>query len=159
MTETRVTVELQDAMTFLGTDEAGLSIAMDAAADSGGRGLGPSPMRVLAMALGGCTGMDVIAMLRKMRQDVTAYRVNVGGPRAETHPQVFTAMAVEHVVQGRGLNVASVHRAIELSATRYCPASAMLGKATTVTHAYRVLDEAGAEVGAGSIVAGEALAT
>ncbi|MHB8574559.1 MAG: OsmC family protein [Dehalococcoidia bacterium] len=151
MGETRISVELQEAMTFLGSDENGLSITMDAAPDGGGRGRGPSPMRVLAMALGGCTGMDVIAMLRKMRQEVTAYRVNVSGPRADTYPQVFTAMEVEHVVQGKSLDPASVRRAVELSATRYCPASAMLGKAAPVTHRFRVLDEAGDEVASGAL--------
>ncbi len=153
--ETRVTVALEQGMRFRGTDDGGLSIVMDAAAASGGKGSGPSPMRVLAMALGGCTGMDVISVLRKMRQEVTAYEVQVSGPRADEHPQVFTSMEVVHVVRGRGLDPASVRRAVELSATRYCPASAMLSHAAPLTHHYRVLSEDGTEIGGGVIGAAE----
>jgi len=151
MAETAVVVRLQEGMSFRGTDEQGLQIVMDAAAAGSGEEQGPSPMRVLAMALGGCTGMDVIAMLRKMRQDVTSYEVRVHGPRASQHPQVFTAMTVEHVVWGRNLNPENVRRAVELSATRYCPASAMLAQAAPLEHQYRVLDEAGTEIAAGAI--------
>jgi putative redox protein len=153
MSETRVVVRLDEGMVFRGSDEDGLEIVMDAAGSDlpGGRGRGPSPMRVLAMALGGCTGMDVISILRKMRQDVIGYEVEVGGPRAETHPKVFEALDVEHVVRGRGLDPASVRRAVALSALRYCPASAMLGRAAPVKHRYRVLDENGGVVATGEI--------
>lgn len=151
MTETNVVVALGGGMTFRASDERGLQIVLDAADDAGGSRNGPSPMEVLAMALGACTGMDVIAILRKMRLDVTAYEVRVGGPRAQEHPHVYTAMTVEHVVRGRALNPANVRRAVELSATRYCPASAMLGKAAPLRHRYLVLDEDGAEIGAGTI--------
>lgn len=151
MDRTDVVVTLEEGMTFGAADEDGLRIVMDAAADGGGQGRGPSPMRVLAMALGGCTGMDVIAILRKMRQDVTGYELRVGGPRAAEHPRMFTSLEVEHVVRGRGLEPANVRRAVELSATRYCPVSAMLGKGAPVTHCYRVLSEDGAEVGSGAI--------
>jgi putative redox protein len=158
MAETSVVVALEEGFVFRGTDEDGLSIVMDASKDvPGSQARGPSPMRVLAMALGGCTGIDVISILRKMRQDVTGYEVRVSGPRAGEHPHVFTAMTVEHVVRGRALNPESVRRAVELSATRYCPASAMLGKAAPVTHRYRVLDEAGAELAAGAIAPMEEL--
>src|SRR5439155_205778 len=86
---------------------------------------GPSPTELLLVGLGGCTGMDVIALLRKMRQDVTAYRVEVHGARRDEHPQIFTEITVVHVVGGRDLDPRSVARAGDLSATRYCPASAM----------------------------------
>ncbi|HLZ73062.1 MAG TPA: OsmC family protein [Dehalococcoidia bacterium] len=152
MAETSVVVRLEDGFVFRGTDEDGLSIVMDASKDvAGSQERGPSPMRVLAMALGGCTGIDVISILRKMRQEVTAYEVRVSGPRAGEHPHVFTALEVEHVVHGRALNPENVRRAVELSATRYCPASAMLGKAAPLRHRYRVLDEAGAELATGAI--------
>lgn len=151
MTQTSVVVTLDEQMTFRARDERGLQIVMDAADDAGGRRNGPSPMELLAMALGGCTGMDVIAILRKMRQDVTGYEIRVTGPRADEHPRVFTSMSVEHVVRGRSLNPANVRRAVELSATRYCPASAMLGRAAPLAHRYRLLDEDGTELEAGAI--------
>jgi putative redox protein len=153
MTETSVVVRLEEGFAFRGTDEDGLSIVMDASSDvPGSLGRGPSPMRVLAMALGGCTGIDVISILRKMRQEVSDYEVRVSGPRADEHPHMFTALEVEHVVRGRALNPDGVRRAVELSATRYCPASAMLGRAAPLTHRYRVLDDTGIEIAAGTIV-------
>jgi putative redox protein len=146
---TEVRVELVDGMAFRGVDEQGLQIIMDASADAGGHERGPTPMRALAMALGGCTGMDVISILRKMRQDVTAYEIRVTGPRAQAHPKVFTALTVEHVVSGNDLDERQVRRAVTLSATRYCPASAMLGHAVPIRHIYRVLTAAGEEVARG----------
>ena len=92
-------------------------------------------------ALGGCTGMDVISILRKMRQDVSSYEVRVSGARATEHPRIFTSIQVEHIVYGRGVNVDSVKRAVELSATRYCPAAAMLGHAARIDTSYRVIDQ------------------
>ena len=151
MSETQVTIELLGGMTFAGTDPSGLRIIMDAPPDGGGQGRGPKPVDVLAMALGGCTGMDVISMLRKMRQDVTAYEIRITGPRAESHPRIFTALDVEHVVRGGGLDPRLVRRAVELSATRYCPASAMLGRSVPITHRYRVLSGDGSEVARGEI--------
>ena len=151
MAETHVTVTLEEGTRFRGRDESDLTILME-----GEGGAHPTPMRVLAMALGGCTGMDVIAILRKMRQDVTGYALQVGGPRAETHPQVFTALEVVHAVRGRNLEPEKVARAVTLSATRYCPVSAMLGAAAPVTHRWRVLDEATGVVRAeGSVDRGE----
>jgi putative redox protein len=139
-TETWVTVTLEEGMRFRGEDERGLSILME-----GEGGAHPTPMRVLAMALGGCTGMDVISILRKMRQDVTGYAIRVGGPRAGDHPHVFTALSVEHLVRGRNLDPEKVARAVTLSATRYCPVSAMLRHAAPVTHTWQAIDDATGE--------------
>jgi putative redox protein len=82
--------------------------------------------------------MDVIALLRKMRQDVTAYQVEVRGKRRDEHPQIYTHISVEHVVRGRNLEPERVGRAVELSSTRYCPASAMLSAAAEVKHTFRI---------------------
>jgi putative redox protein len=146
--ETHVTVTLEEGARFRGSDEENRSIVMDAEG-----GAHPTPMRVLAMALGGCTGMDVIAILRKMRQDVSGYTLDVGGPRAEAHPQVFTALEVVHNVRGRDLEPEKVARAVTLSATRYCPVSAMLGRAVPVAHRWRVLDDSTGTVRAEGSVA------
>jgi putative redox protein len=82
-----------------------------------------------------------------MRQDVTGYAIDVRAERTEQHPQVLTAIAVEHVVRGRGLDPAQVRRAVELSATKYCSVGAMLRKVVDLTESYTVVDESsGAEV-------------
>lgn len=151
MAEVRVSVELLDGMAFTGQDQRGRVLTMDAALASGEHSRGPTPVTVLAMALGGCTGMDVISILRKMRQKVPAYTVQVSGPRAETQPQVFTALTVIHEVRGDHVDPAEVRRAVELSATRYCSVGAMLGRALPLTHGYRVLSADGTEQASGML--------
>jgi putative redox protein len=134
-------VKLANAMTFRATMASGHDVVMDSSSEVGGTGSGPTPMEMLMVSLGGCTGMDVISILRKMRQDVSSYEVRVSGERATEHPKIFTSIQVEHVVHGRGVNVESVKRAMELSATRYCSAEAMLGRAAHIDHSYRVVDQ------------------
>jgi len=136
-------VDLTGGMAFNAETGSGHSFVMDSNPDVGGAEKGPRPMEVILAALGGCTGMDVISILRKMRQDVTGYEVRLRGETADEHPRVFTKITVEHVVRGRGISEDSVKRAVELSATRYCPASAMLGKTAQLNHVYRIVAEAG----------------
>jgi putative redox protein len=142
-----VPAERQATLRFLGgrafeaETGSGHTLRVDAAPDHGGQDSGPSPMELLLAGLGGCTGIDVASMLEKMRQDVTDYRVEVRGTRRDEHPQVFTAIQVTHVVRGRGLDPTKVARAVELSATRYCPASAMLSAVADVQHTFRIEDE------------------
>jgi putative redox protein len=95
-------------------------------------------MELLLVGLAGCAAMDVLAILRKKRQDVTDYEVRVHGVRAEEHPMVFTTIDVEHIVTGHDIEPAAVARAIELSETRYCGAGAMLGRTAAMRHTYRI---------------------
>lgn len=144
-------VELIEGMQFRARAGSGHSVVLDAAPGVGGANAGPRPIELLLLGLGGCTGMDVISILRKMRQEVTGYAVQLHADRAEAYPKVFTAVHVEHVVRGRHLNPDLVRRAVELSATRYCPAAAMLGKAAPITETFRVVDDdTGEEVAVGT---------
>jgi len=136
------TVELISGMVFTATPASGHAITLDAAEASGGAGQGPTPMELVLLALGGCAGMDVISILRKQRQEVTGYRVQLHGDRAAEHPRVFTTITVEHQVRGRALDPAAVRRAVELSAIRYCPVGGMLGRAAALRHRIRITDEA-----------------
>src|SRR5215212_155980 len=134
---------LDEGMSFIGRTGSGFSLVMDSTPDAGGQERGPCPMELVLVSLAGCTGMDVIAMLRKMRQDVTGYEVRVrGDERSPDHPRVYTRITVEHVFRGRYLAEANVARAVELSATRYCPVSAMLGESADVRHTYRIEETA-----------------
>ena len=143
-------VELLTEMTFRGVSGSGHDMLMDSEPGPGGQDRGPRPMEVILLAFGGCTGMDVISILRKMRQDVSGYEVRLVGERTEQQPTVFTDVTVEHVVRGRDINLDNVRRAIELSATRYCPVSAMLSRGGVhVTERYRVIDEATGQERAG----------
>jgi putative redox protein len=145
-------VELVDGMTFRGVSRSGHAVLMDADAAAGGREQGARPMEVVLLAFGACTGMDVISILRKMRQDVSGYEVRLVGDRTDQQPTVFTDVTVEHVVRGRNLNVDNVRRAVELSATRYCPVSAMLRKGgVNISERYRAIDEATGQEQSGAL--------
>ncbi len=95
-------VTLEEGMRFTAESGSGHRVTLDADEHGGGENLGFRPMELLLVGLAGCTGMDVISILRKKRQQVTGYEVQVWGVRAEEHPMVFVEITVEHVVTGRG---------------------------------------------------------
>ncbi|HLZ21649.1 MAG TPA: OsmC family protein [Ktedonobacterales bacterium] len=128
-------------MRFEAETGSGHHVVMDSPDVGDGGNSGPSPMELVLVALAGCTGMDVIAMLRKMRQDVTAYEVAVRGTQADEHPRVYTTVTVEHTVTGHNLNPDLVRRAVELSETRYCPVGATVGKTARITHVVTIVEE------------------
>jgi len=101
---------------------------------------GPRPMQLLLVGLCGCTGMDVISILQKKRQAFTGLKVEATAQRAEEHPRVYTRIHLEFVVTGEGVDPAAVERSIELSQTKYCPASAMLGEVAEITSSYRIVE-------------------
>jgi putative redox protein len=131
---------LADGMHFVGNIE-GFRWDLDASEDAGGVGAGPQPPRLLLLATAGCTGMDVISILRKKRQQVSGLNVIVQGSRAEQHPKVYTHINVLYRVRGNNVDPQAVERAIELSKTRYCPVIGMLGKVAEVTTRYEVEEE------------------
>lgn len=138
---TAVAITLQDGMRFQALNEAGVALALDASPEHGGRGEGFSPMQQLLIGLGGCTGMDVLSILRKKRQDVTGYRVEVEGVQTDEHPRVFTDISIKHTVRGNDISDIAVRRAIELSENKYCPAFAMLAQAARISSSYEIQPE------------------
>jgi putative redox protein len=117
---------------------------------------GGSPVETVLSALGACTAMDVVSILAKKRQAVTGYWIEVVGTQRDEYPQVYTDVFVTHEVEGHDLTEAAVRRAIELSATKYCPVSAMISAgATTVHHRYRIRSEGTVDYA----IEGEVLAT
>lgn len=129
-----VEAKWQNGWRFEAETGSGFSVALDGASPH----MAMSPMEMLLVALAGCTGVSVISVLQKMRQEVTGYEIRVSGTRAETHPKVFTEIAVEHIFSGHDLRPENVARAIELSETRYCGVSAMLDKTAKITHSYKI---------------------
>jgi putative redox protein len=101
---------------------------------------GFSPMEMLLVALAGCTGISVLSILRKKRQEVTGYELRVHGKRADQHPKVFVEISVEHIVTGHNVQPVAIERSIELSETRYCGVEAMLSKTARITHTYRIVE-------------------
>jgi putative redox protein len=105
-------------------------------------------MEMLLIGLGGCTGFDVVQILRKGREQVTGCEVEVTAERAKTDPKVFTTIHIDYLVKGRNLAPAKVERAIELSKEKYCSASIMLGAVAEITHSWTAIEDA--QLGAGS---------
>jgi putative redox protein len=127
---------------MMGEAGSGHALVMDGPPESGGRNLGPRPMEMLLLGMGGCTQFDVLLILRKARQQVSDCEVEVTAERSTSDPKVFTAIHAHFIVTGRDLNEARVARAIELSASKYCSASIMLGAMATVTHDYEIRESA-----------------
>lgn len=133
----RASVSLDEGMHFVG-DADGHRVDVDAADSEGGKDLGARPMRLLLLGLAGCTAIDVISILRKQRQPVSGLRVEASGNRASEHPRVYENIELVYRVQGEGVNPSAVERAIELSETRYCSATAMLGAVAEITSRYEI---------------------
>ncbi|MDV3238743.1 MAG: OsmC family protein [Gammaproteobacteria bacterium] len=130
---------VQDA-TFIGEAGSGHAVVMDGPPDSGGRNLGPRPMEMLLLGMGGCTAFDVVYILKRARQPVLDCVVELEAERAAEAPKVFTKIHVHFIVSGRGLSEKQVERAVQLSAEKYCSASIMLGKAAEITHDFEVVE-------------------
>jgi putative redox protein len=116
-------------------------------AEAGADRAGPSPTESILAALAACSSMDVGSILRKKRQPPVTYRIAVTGERADEHPQVYTSIVVELQVAG-DVEPEALRRAVELSATTYCPVSAMLSRSVRIEHRYRLSqgDREGASV-------------
>jgi putative redox protein len=105
------------------------------------RGSAASPLELLLLALGGCTGVDVIDILKKKRQHVTAYRIEVHGDRREEFPRAYTKLYVKHIVSGRGVSERAVAQAIELSDQKYCSVAATLRGTAEILMSYEVIED------------------
>jgi putative redox protein len=139
MVEAKVT--LVNDMEFSGKASSGHSLIMDADQESGGHNEGFRPMELLLVGFGGCSGMDVISILRKKRQQVTGLEINVKGEQQDAFPHIYTQIHIEYVVTGKGVEKEAVERSIQLSLEKYCSVGATLAKAGTITHSYRIVEE------------------
>ena len=133
-------VTWKGSMSFTGTADSGFTIPLGTDPVVGGADDGFRPMELMAISLAGCTAMDVISVLQKKRQDVTGFEVKIHAERADEFPKVFTHITVEYNVTGHNVETAAVERSIELSATKYCPAQAMLAKAVAIEHKYTIAE-------------------
>lgn len=129
-----------EGVTFMGETDSGHAIIMDGPPDHGGRNLGPRPMEMLLLGLGGCTTFDVLMILKKSRQAVDDCVVEISTERANDEPKVFTKIHVHFIVKGKDLKEKQVERAVSLSAEKYCSASIMLGKVAEITHDFEIVE-------------------
>lgn len=137
-------VQWLDGRAFVGESGSGHAVVMDGAPEAGGRNIGVRPMEMLLMGLGGCTAFDVVMILERMRETVTALDVDLEAERATEDPKVFTHVKITYKLTGRGLKPANVERAINLSAEKYCSASLMIGKTATIEHAFEIIEDGAA---------------
>ena len=125
-------------MTFLAETSSNHVVAMDGAAEGGGRNLAPRPMEMVLVGTGACSAYDVVVILKKSGQEVTACEVKLTSERAETDPKVFTRIHMHFIVRGRALKRNLVEHAIRLSHEKYCSATAMLAKTAQVTRDFDI---------------------
>lgn len=129
---------------FLGASGSGHGVIMDGSQSGDPDGaLGPSPMEMILLGLGGCSGIDVIHILKRMRQPVTDCQVELEGERAPDAPRVFTKIHAVYTVSGIGLSDERVEEAVRLSADKYCSVSMMLGKSVELTREVKVIEATG----------------
>lgn len=134
-------VQWLDGRAFVGESGSGHAVVMDGAPESGGRNIGVRPMEMLLLGLGGCTAFDIVMILERMRENVTGLDIALEGERAGEDPKVFTHVKLIYKITGRNLKPASVERAVNLSAEKYCSASAMFGKTATIEHRFEIIEE------------------
>ena len=136
MAKATITWQHQDLL-LEAENDSGNKIILDSDERVGGKNRGPRPLQLMLMSLAGCTSMDVISILQKMRQDVKDFQCVITAERAEDHPKVYTKIHVEYIVTG-DVSEERLQRAIELSEQVYCPAQAMLRPAVEITTSYTI---------------------
>ena len=135
-----LSVNWVDGMLMIGKSHSGHSITMDGPTEIGGDNLGVRPMEMLLLGVAGCTMIDVVTTLKKMRQDLSHCETKISAERAKEHPKVFTDIHIHFIVKGKDLDSKKVDKAITLSAEKYCSASIMLGKTAKITHDFEVTE-------------------
>jgi putative redox protein len=123
---------------FVGISPSGHAQVLDTDHE---RSSAASPVELLLIALGSCTAVDVISILKKKREIVTGYRVEVQGERRSEHPRHFTRMEVRHIVRGRNISEKGLSQAIELSVTKYCSVAATLRPTVEIISSYELIEE------------------
>jgi len=136
----KVEIKWDGDMRFIATNSAGLAVTMDTPKKMGGTEHGPGPMELVLMGLGGCSGIDVVSMLKKMRQDVENCFISIEAERATTEPKVYTKIHLRYTVVGTGLSQDRIEHAVQLSAEKYCSVSAMLDKTAEITHDVEIVE-------------------
>lgn len=125
-------------LSFSGSAPSGHSVDLSAYKESGGVGDGFAPEELVAIGLAGCTGMDVVSILRKKQQDVQDFQVRVTTQKRDEHPKVWTHALIEYIVTGANVDPAAVERAIQLSSEKYCLVQGMLKASVNIESRYEI---------------------
>lgn len=127
----------EGGLAFSAKGDSGHEVLMDASKSAGGENSGPSPMELLLHGIAGCTGIDIVNTLKKMKADVEDFKIEVEGNRAEDYPKKYTSINVHFIIEGSGLTEKNVSRAINLSLDKYCSASNSLS--AEITSSYEII--------------------
>ena len=142
-TTTTVDLKWEGGLKFAATDAYGHSLIIDAPQVDGGEFDGFKPGEMLLTSLAGCSGIDVVGILLKQRQDVTGIEIKVTGEQEPDPPWTWTRVHIEYVLYGRGLDARKVERAIHLSETKYCSVGATLERRSEIGSAFRIVEDTG----------------
>ena len=134
----KATIHFAGEDLFIGITPSGHAQALDTNHE---RASAATPVELLLIALGSCTAVDVISILRKKRQQVTEYRVEVRGTRRAEHPRSYSRMEVRHILRGRNISEKAVAQAIELSETKYCSVAATLRPTAEIVSSYEIIED------------------
>lgn len=137
---TKAKVTFVHGMQFVGEADSGHAIVMDGTLEVGGKDTGLRPMELLLIGIGGCSGMDVISILRKKKQAVSGFEINVQGQKAEDYPKKYTGITLEFVIKGRDISEDAVKKAVQLSMDKYCSVKATLEGSAKIEFAYRIIE-------------------
>ena len=128
-------------MQFVASSDSGHAVVMDADQDVGGENTGSRPMELLLMGLGGCSGMDIISILKKKKQKVSGLESIVKGTMADDYPHRYTEITIEYIVRGKEISEEAVKRSVELSMDKYCSVKATLEGSTRISFSYKILED------------------
>jgi len=130
-----------NGLQFVGEAESGHAIIMDGTPDVGGSNTGLRPTELLLIGIGGCSGMDIVSILKKKKQDVKGVEINVDGQKAENYPKKFTEIGIEFVIRGKNISEEAVKRAVQLSMEKYCSVKATLEGSAKINYSYTIIEE------------------
>ncbi|HPW65954.1 MAG TPA: OsmC family protein [Salinivirgaceae bacterium] len=134
-----VSMNWKGNMSFEG-EVNGHKLMLDADLTAGGENKGPRPKPLMLMALAGCTGMDVVSILKKMRVDLDDFNVKVSADLTEEHPMVYSTMHIIYEFKGKNLDLEKINKAVSLSQDRYCGVSAMYKQFAKITHEIKIIE-------------------
>lgn len=136
-------VSWKEKMHLTGTAASGHIVQMDSSEQGGGENLGFRPMEMVAMGVAGCSSMDVMSILKKMKVDFNGYEVEVEVTSATEYPKVFTDMHFTYRVTGHNVDKDLVEKAVDLSETKYCQGIAMMSKSAKISHTIEIIEDVG----------------
>jgi len=132
------TVKMVEGLQMVGYADSGHGIVIDAEPGDGGLGKGTKPMELVLIALGSCSAMDVISILKKKREKLTGLQVHVSGERADSDPRVYTGVRIHYLFEGKELSEIACRKAIELSLDKYCSVLGMVSKTAAVESDFEI---------------------